>query len=174
MPNSLAWGAKVSPEFRRKVMGMAARMAVPADDVMACIAFESGESFSPSKRNGAGSGAVGLIQFMPATARALGTTTEALAAMTAEKQLDYVEAYFRPYAGKMRDLADLYMAILWPRAVGKAPSYVLWTADKSPTTYRQNAGLDADKNGAITKAEAAAKVQAKLVKGVQPGFVWRG
>lgn len=94
--------------------------------------------------------------------------------MTAEAQLDFVEAYFRPYVGRLRDLSDLYMAILWPRAVGKAPSYVLWERNARPTTYRQNAGLDADRNGAITKAEAAAKVHAKLVKGVQPGLVWRG
>lgn len=41
---------------------------------MAAMAFESGETFSPSIKNAAGSGAVGLIQFMPSTAKALGTS----------------------------------------------------------------------------------------------------
>ena len=56
------------------------------------IDYESG--FDPSKKNLAGSGAVGLIQFMPKTAIALGTTTEELAQMSMEDQFDFVEKYF--------------------------------------------------------------------------------
>ena len=44
------------------------------DFLLACMAFESGMSFCSSIRNAA-SGATGLIQFMPSTARGLGTTT---------------------------------------------------------------------------------------------------
>lgn len=46
------------------------------------------------------SGATGLIQFMPATAQGMGTTTAALAAMSAVQQLDYVQRYFKPYAAR--------------------------------------------------------------------------
>lgn len=165
----LAWGAKVSPEFRDKVRAISLRLGCAADDFMSCMAWESGRSFSPSKKNMAGSGATGLIQFMPATAVALGTTTAALAAMTAVEQLDWVEKYFQPYRGKLATLADLYMAILWPAGVGKPMEYVLWSAGSRPTTFRQNAGLDINQDGAITKAECAAKLYRMKAEGKQPG-----
>lgn len=167
-PGPLAWGAKVSPLFREKVRAISARLGNDPNDLMTCMAFESGKSFSPSKKNAAGSGATGLIQFMPATAKALGTTTAALALMTAEQQLDWVEKYFQPYKGKLSSLADLYMAILWPAAVGKPMEYVLWDKATRPTTYRQNAGLDANKDGVITKAECSAKLYAIKAEGQRP------
>lgn len=132
---------------------------------MACMAFESAETFSPSVKNGAGSGATGLIQFMPATARGLGTTVETLALMTAEQQLEYVREYFLPYRGRLNSLSSVYMAILWPKAVGKPDDAVLWTREGSPVTYKQNAGLDANKDGTITVGEAADKVRAKYERG---------
>jgi hypothetical protein len=135
--------------------------------LMACMAFESGETFSPSVRNAAGSGAIGLIQFMPATAKGLGTTSDHLADMTAEQQLEWVHRYFLPYKGKLSRLSDVYMAILWPAAIGKPDTAPLWDASTRPTTYRQNAGLDANKDLTITKGEAAAKVAAKLEKGLR-------
>lgn len=164
----LAWGAKVSPEFRAKVRSISARLGCAPDDLMSCMAWESGRSFSPSKKNMAGSGATGLIQFMPATARDLGTSTAALAALTAEQQLDWVEKYFQPYKGKLATLADLYMAILWPAGVGKPMEYVLWDKRTRPTTFRQNAGLDINHDGAITKAECAAKLYAMKAEGQRP------
>jgi hypothetical protein len=165
---SLPWSSKVSPQFIDKVLVIAAKLAMPLDGpswLMGCIAWESGETFSPSVENMAGSGAVGLIQFMPATANALGTSTAYLVKMTDVEQLDYVYKYFQPYKGRLNSLGDVYMAILWPRAIEKPDDYVLWDKASRPTTYRQNAGLDMDKDGAITKAEAVSKVQAKLDKG---------
>jgi hypothetical protein len=150
---------------------MATDLRMPDDGpnwIMACMAFESGESFSPSVRNGAGSGAVGLIQFMPGTAKGLGTTTDELAALTAEEQLEFVHKYFLPYKGKLIKLSDVYMAILWPAAIGRDDDAPLWNAATRPTTYRQNAGLDVNKDFTITKGEAASKVAAKLVKGLLP------
>lgn len=170
---SIAWSAKVSQAFCDRVIWIAASLGMPADGadwLMACIAWETGETFSPSVRNGAGSGATGLIQFMPATARSLGTTTDELARMTPEQQLDYVYRYFLPYRGRLKSLADTYMAILWPAGIGRALDWALWDSTSRPTTYRQNAGLDINRDGVITKAEAAAKVQAKLDRGLQPQF----
>lgn len=149
----------------------AAELRMPADGanwLMAGIAWESNETFSPNVINMAGSGATGLIQFMPATALALGTTVSRLALMTAEEQLDYVLRYFKPYAGRLQSLGDVYMAILWPAGIGKPDSFVLWDRASRPTTYRQNAGLDVDKDGTITRFEAVAKVQDKLEKGLRP------
>ena len=129
------------------------------------MAFESGETFSPSIRNAAGSGATGLIQFMPSTATWLGTSTEELAKMTDVDQLKYVKKYFRPYADKIHTLSDMYMAILLPKFVGQSEDSILFLDPK--ISYRQNAGLDINKDGKITKAEATKKVKDKLDKGMR-------
>ena len=161
----LAWGKRVSPDFRARVITIAHRLSLDPSNLMAIMAFETGRAFSATTVNRR-SGATGLIQFMPSTAKALGTTTARLAGMTEMQQLDYVERYLRPYAGRMTDLASAYMAVLWPAAVGKPLSHVLFA---SPSlAYEQNRGLDADKDGKITKAEAAAKVQRLLLEGMRP------
>ena len=53
----------------------------------AVMSFETGGSFSPGQKNQAGSGATGLIQFMPNTAKGLGTTTEELSKMNRAQQI---------------------------------------------------------------------------------------
>jgi peptidoglycan hydrolase-like protein with peptidoglycan-binding domain len=164
---ALAWGKKVSRQFAEKVIDMSASLGIDPSWLMACMAFESGETFSASVRNNV-SGATGLIQFMPTTARNMGTLIDVLASMTPEKQLDYVAQYFRPYAGRLHSLSDVYMVILWPKAVGHPDSYVLFEGQTAQ--YLQNRGLDLNHDGKVTKAEAAAKVQAKLIKGMQPDF----
>ena len=164
----LAWGARVSAGFRQKIRAIAGNLSTDPNFLMACMAFETGETFSPSKRNPV-SGATGLIQFMPRTAVALGTTTEALAAMTAEAQLDFVAKYFAGKAGKLATLADVYMAILWPAAVGKPEDFVLFAKDgPNAVAYQQNRGLDINHDGKVTKAEAASKPAAMLTKGLLP------
>lgn len=171
MMGKLAWGKKVDQPFRDEVFRICNWFKWPAkhaDYLMACMAFESGETFSPSIRNFAGSGATGLIQFMPATARGLGTTTDALAAMSAVDQLKYVKWYFRPYYTRINSLSDMYMAILMPKYVGQKEEAIIF--HDGTTAYRQNSGLDANKDGLITKAEATSMVQAKLEKGLLPGY----
>jgi hypothetical protein len=164
----IAWGSHVSPVFRERVWWIADTLGLNPDDLMACMAWESGETFSPSVKNAAGSGATGLIQFMPSTAVSLGTSTAKLAAMAAEDQLNYVYKYFRPFAGRLNNLGDIYMAILWPKAVGRSDEYVLWDAGQSPTTFRQNAGLDVNRDRKVTRAECLSKIKQKLAKGLRP------
>lgn len=161
----MAWGAKVSPVFRDRVRWIEDHLDLPADWLMSIIAFESAYTFSPSIRNAAGSGATGLIQFMPRTARDLGTTTDKLAAMSPEDQLNYVYLYFRPYRGRIKSIEDAYMAVLWPRAIGEPNDYALWTTESHPTAYRQNRGLDINGDGRVTKREAAQKVREALERG---------
>ena len=165
----IAWGKAVSANFKSKVISIAAGLGCDPSFLMAAMAFETGQTFSPSKVNRA-SGATGLIQFMPSTATSLGTTVGALAALSAEDQLDWVAKYFQPQKGRLNSLSDVYMAILWPAAVGKPEAKVLFA---SPSIqYKQNAGLDVNKDGEVTKGEAAAKVQAMLSKGL--GSDYRG
>jgi peptidoglycan hydrolase-like protein with peptidoglycan-binding domain len=151
---------KTSVSFRKKVFEIADELDVDPNYLMAAMSFESGGTFSPAVRNAAGSGAVGLIQFMPSTARSLGTSTSALARMKPEEQLDYVKKYFRPYRGKLRTLEDVYMAILYPVAIGKDPNHVLF---RSPSvSYVQNKGLDDEGKGYVTVADATEKVRKRF------------
>jgi hypothetical protein len=166
----LAWGAKVSSAFRTKVRAIASSLGTNPNFLMASMAFETGRSFSPSERNPASS-ATGLIQFMSSTAQQLGTSTAALAAMTAEDQLDYVEKYFAPYKNKLDKLPDVYMAILWPAAVSLPDESVIFSTTDHPAAYQANKGLDANRDGQVTKAEAASRVVAMLAEGLLPGNV---
>ncbi len=167
----LAWGNRVSKDFRDRVVHIARILGADPNHLMAAMAFESAGTFSPSIRNAAGSGAVGLIQFMPQTAAALGTNSDELSAMTAEEQLGFVLKYFMPFRNRLKTLEDVYMAILWPAAVGKPNDHVLFRRDdpKRPKLYIQNRGLDWNRDGVITKGEAAEKVRRKLLEGQQFG-----
>lgn len=165
---TICWGAKVSLKFKMGVLWIEEELGLPADYLMACMAFESAGTFSPSICNAAGSGAVGLIQFMPRTARQLGTTTDRLAAMDAVHQLSYVYHYFKAFGDDLShwDLADCYMAILLPKAIGKPSSWAMpWKYGS--IAYRQNCGLDLNKDHVITKAEAAAGVKQRWLLGQQ-------
>jgi hypothetical protein len=173
---TLAWGAKVSSVFRDRVWWIADELTkqqgslFDANWLMSCMAFETGERFTADVKNPASS-ATGLIQFMDSTAKALKTTTAKLAKMTAEDQLNYVYKYFRDMIkakGPIRSLDDCYMAILWPAGIGKPSEYKLWI--KGSSQYAVNAGLDKNKDSVVTKAEAAAKVVEKLVKGLQSQY----
>lgn len=169
----MAWGQKVSEEFRNRTLIMCLNLGwkdTMAGNCLTCFAWETGRTFSPSVVNGAGSGAVGLIQFMPATAKGLGTTTAELATMTAVKQLDYVEKYFKPYASKVHDLYDLYMTILYPAYVGKPDDTVVFA--NGTKAYQQNMGFDKNKDGAITKAEVCARIQSVYDEGMLPENVF--
>ena len=106
----------VTEEFLEKAADISNELNIDPDDLMMIMAFESG--LNHRKVNSL-SGATGLIQWMPETAVELGTTTRELKNMSAVDQLDYVYKYLKPYKGKLRKLSDLYMAVLWPAAVGK-------------------------------------------------------
>jgi plastocyanin len=137
---------KHGPEFLQKVKEMSTRLGVKPEWVLAVMKNESGMSTTAKNPNG---GATGLIQFMPATARGLGTTTDALSKMSATEQLKYVEKYFAPFKGKIKSGTDLYMATFWPAGVGKPDSYNIGGAEVA----RVNKIFDLDKNGQITAGE---------------------
>lgn len=167
----LAWGAKVSPLFRQRVIDISATLRCDPSYLMACMAFETGRTFRADIRNAAGSGATGLIQFMPSTAVDLGTTVDQLASLPPEEQLFFVYKYLKPYTGRLLTLADLYMAILMPSAIGNPEDSPIIT-DNRRREYVQNKGLDLNQDGNITKAEAASLVQRQYEAGMQPGNVW--
>lgn len=108
-------------------------------------------------------GATGLIQFMPATAKALGTTTEALKNMSAYEQMVYVYNYLKPYTGRMRSLVDVYFAVFFPKAIGASRNTVLQTSKlKASTIAKQNPIFDTNKDMAITVGEVEDYVNSYL------------
>ena len=166
----LAWGNKVSQTFCDRVLWIQQDLGLDASGLMACIAWESARTFSAKVMNTT-SHTIGLIQFMPSTASAMGTSTEALSMMTAEDQLHYVWQYFAPNKGRLKNLGDIYMAILWPGGIGKPDSTVLFGRNGPfPVQYAQNQGLDVNHDGNITRADAIVRVQQHLQMGMQAGF----
>lgn len=164
----LLWGSKVSPQFKAGVLWIEQQIGLNADFLMCCIAFETGQTFDPAKKNAAGSSGTGLIQFMGYTAKNMGTSVEALARMTDVQQLGYVYKYFRAFGDDFKHwtLEDVYMAILYPAAIGKPLGWHMpWP--KGKLAYKQNRGLDRNKDGVITKSEAASGVQRMAELGKQ-------
>ncbi len=149
-----------SEAFRKKVLEIADRLLIDPNFLMAIMSFETGATFDPKIKNAAGSGATGLIQFMPSTAKGLGTTIAALEKMTAVAQLDFVEKYFEPRKGKLLTIEDAYMAVLYPKGIGKGKDFVLF--EEGSKQYKQNIGLDVSGDGKITVGEACRKVSERL------------
>lgn len=153
--------ANVTPAFITEVEAMAQRLGTQPEYLMAVMSFETGGSFSPGVANAAGSGATGLIQFMPNTATELGTSTAALARMSAVDQLQYVERYFnnRSDPGDLNTLEGVYTTVLYgsPRPDPNATLFSQGTA-----AYRMNAPLDTNRDGRITAGEATSFVRARI------------
>lgn len=107
--------------------------------------------------------ATGLIQFMPTTAASLGTSIEALKAMTNVQQLFYVQKYLEPYRGKINSYQDLYFAVFFPVAIGKPDNWILQTSSLSASKIaQQNAAYDLDRDGILTVAEVRQAILKKV------------
>lgn len=152
------------PEFRQALFALGTELDIDPDYLAGVMAFESG--FNPAARNPL-SDASGLIQFMPGTAKRLGTTTAALRKMSRIEQLPYVGAFFKPYRGKIKAPEDAYLATFYPCAIGKDPEWVVasatrsedWcgeSAERNRKVYSQNAkAFDKAKRGFFTKGDVA-------------------
>lgn len=144
------------PDFNKKLQKIADKLGVAKSDLIAIMKLESGISHTIQNPD---TKATGLIQFMPDTARELGTTTDKLRQMTAVEQLDYVYQYFvmRGIRPGMK-LGDLYLAVFWPAGMGKPDSYVI--AKRGNVVYKYNKGLDVTKDGILTAGDVRRAVQA--------------
>lgn len=107
------------------------------------LVMNSESGLNPTAENPK-SGAVGLIQFMPSTAKQLGYTTGSIKLMSATTQLYLVYKYFAPYKNQLKSFNDLYRATFFPLSLGKPGSFVMET-DTLP------AKLIYDQNPAIAK-----------------------
>jgi len=132
-------------EFTEKVNNISGELGINPNWLMFVMWFES--KLNPQAVNPI-SGATGLIQFMPNTARSLGTTTDVLRHMSNVQQLDYVLAYLRPYRGRMRSWVDVYLAVFYPKAMGN-PNFVI----TSDIVAKQNRIFDLNRDSDITVKE---------------------
>ena len=160
----------VTPAFISEVEAMAGRLGTKPEYLMAVMSFETGGSFSPGQANNAGSGATGLIQFMPNTASDLGTSTAALAQMSSVEQLQYVEKYFMQRAGagngNLSTLEGVYTSVLYGSPKSD-PNSTLWSAGSNE--YKWNSGLDKNGDGRITAGEAANAVRGRVDGDIDEG-----
>jgi hypothetical protein len=157
--------------FLDKVSSVSAELGFDPNDLLRVIDFETAGSFSPKaqpiRKDGTKiSSATGLIQFLEKTAKGLGTTTADLANMTAVEQLDYVKRYFEPFKDRIKNFGDVYMAVHWPKGVGKDDSYVMYEAGSD--SYDANKGLDTNGDGTVTRGETLARLFSATGKGGNP------
>jgi murein DD-endopeptidase MepM/ murein hydrolase activator NlpD len=112
--NSAPKPASKAGEFVAKVKQVAQRIGADPIDLLTLMSFETAGTLSPAKRGphvpGQGR-AVGLIQFMPATAKELKTSVQELAAMSPVEQLDYVEKYLVKRGFRGGGLKQLYSTV---------------------------------------------------------------
>ena len=101
--------------------------------------------------------------------------------MTAIQQLDYVKKYFEPLRGKKVEFVDFYLQVLFPVSSLKEDHIVFAASLEKLTTrkseseklrnlrvraYKQNDGLDINKDGKIWKSEIKTKVQVYITEGL--------
>lgn len=116
--------------------------------------IERESRWSPSIENSIG--AVGLIQFMPDTARTLGTTTGELKKMSRKEQAPYVLKYFRNVlnaTGPIEKPGDMYMATFYPKYFRAPDDTIIGAKDSKGYAFRvweQNPGLRCSPEGPIT------------------------
>lgn len=146
--------------FEQKVRALAVKLSINPDWLMATMMLES--SLNPQAVNRY-TNATGLIQFMPKTATALGTSVQQLYAMDGVQQLDYVYAYLKPYAGTMDNLADVYFAVFFPAAIGRSDDWTLQTSKLSASIIaKQNSGYDLNSDGVLTVGEVREAIYKRL------------
>lgn len=170
--------AAKSPEFRCELWKVGKRLGVDPNWLAAVIYSESGFDSkvrnawcmknSPSAPDGC---AVGLIQFMPVGAKAVGTTTRALYEMSDVEQLAYVEKFYQPRRSKLKRPVDVYMATFLPAFVGADGEKVLGRKGDTSSLgyglalsamYEQNSGFDSAKRGYFTVNDVGARVDSIL------------
>lgn len=161
------------PSFARAIVDLSSSMGLEPNNLLGVMSSESG--IDPQAVNPQG-GATGLIQFMPATAKALGTTVEALRQMTGVEQLEYVRRFFLPHQGRIRkdEPGDYYMAVFLPAYLEAPRDTQLGVKDSTeilPRTgftrgkvYAQNAVFDRTKRGFFTVGDVMAKNESRVAQ----------
>ena len=159
-----AWAKDTA--FIEGINNVSRKFNVDGNDLLGLMQSESG--INPQARNK--SGATGLIQFMPATARGIGTSTDDLYNMNRAQQMPWVDRFFSSVRlPRGASAGHLYTSVFLPAYANKPSNFVVARqggandagANKSGSWYSQNSGLDLNKDGQITIAELGQRVSKK-------------
>lgn len=145
---------KDDPEFTAELNRVAQQFNINANDLLAVMLVETGGTLNPAIRNPK-SGATGLIQFMPTTARGLGTTTDELARMSRAEQMKYVEKYLTGKLPQGATGGQIYAAVFLPAFINEEVLTV-----KGEAYYDANVGLDYNQDNKITRTDLDQHVEA--------------
>lgn len=109
---------------RLKADQLAKKYNVTVDDLCTIFSIESGGN--PKKYNPV-SGAIGIIQWLPSTARNFGVTTKDIKNMSTLDQLYLAEQYLDFFQPKdnYNNIWNLYFAVFQPSAMGKPDNYII-------------------------------------------------
>ncbi|QEA11040.1 lysozyme-like domain protein [Acinetobacter phage Abp9] len=140
-----------TPEKAASIARVAKNIGVNPNDLAAVISFETGGTFSPSKRN-PNSSATGLIQFMAGSGgtkgKYYGMTRDQFGSLSFDEQMKYVEKYFKDRSSRFRagneaknTTGDVYGAVTG------------YGYKKGSREYNLNKVWDSNKNGIIEKGE---------------------
>lgn len=140
-----------TPEKAASIARVAKNIGVNPNDLAAVISFETGGTFSPSKRNPKSS-ATGLIQFMAGSGgtkgKYYGMTRDQFGSLSFDEQMKYVEKYFLDRSSRFRagneaknTTGDVYGAVTG------------YGYKKGSREYELNKVWDSNKNGIIEKGE---------------------
>ena len=151
-----ALDAKLGEGFSAGVAALAQKYGCSETDLIGLMYSECG--LNPTLVNEIG--ATGLIQFIPETAASLGTSTEALANMSAVEQLEYVDKFLGQYLqeGGNYSGGDLYATIFLP---AYRDQEILTSSGDGTGYYEGNSGLDVDGNGDISKSDLDQRIANK-------------
>ena len=138
-----------SGDFMSEVNRVSARFGVDPLDMLAVMRAES--RLDPRAQNPT-SRATGLIQFIPQTAAALGTTVEEIREMSAAQQMQLVERYFQMVGlPQGASAGTLYAYVYLPGRARSAISRGDGILSRNPENYyTANPGLDANNDGIIS------------------------
>lgn len=148
------------PGVLDKLTSIADTHGFSVEDLVDLIGYES--TFD-SKATNKKSRAIGLIQFMPATAKDLGTTIASIKKMDILSQLDVVNKYFKR---NHRKGTHPYLTVAYPKAGRMEPGTII--ADSKSKMAKQNPGW-VDSNGNITPESIKNFVTPNGVETHEPG-----
>lgn len=131
-------------DYKQNLLRVSNLLGIPPAWLDTCIYIESKRNLQAVNTS---SNATGLIQFMPATARDLGTTVEQIKQMNYDQQFDLIYLYFQKNlrGREVKRPFDIYLIIFYPAYFGHSLDTVF-----PQNVYNQNKGLDYDKNGQLS------------------------
>jgi hypothetical protein len=158
----------------------AAYMGIPP--LWAVAVFQLESSLNPKAKNSIG--AVGLNQMMPSTLADYNLTPTQYQNFSVAQQLGVMKKFFKPIAGKVKRAGDLYLYNLYPAAViqnwpfnypiGKNGELAKRYGVSLDKIYDQNAGLDFNKDGELTRQDVTDLFETRYDEVVSGNFFFPG